>query len=1112
MSLSPISDIGIALKADIDDYQKSMATVSDTTRGISGLFKNLATTVRNTGLIMTASSAIAGAGMLTLSRRAERVNAAFREVQSISSDSIDVQEEYGDLVRDLNTEFGLQANRLDVISGLYQSVSAGVDQGEQAQREFLETSADLATVGLVDLETSVDVLSTTMNTYGGDTEFAEEAASTLFQTVQFGKVRLEELAPVMGRIAALGSEMDVSIQELGTSMAVLTRNGFEARIAATGLRSVMQTLNRPSEALEELLRDIAFEQDGLVESMTAGSESLEGMASDYRNLTESIREYNDIQQEQRELQEDTSLSIQRARLAIRAIEEDRIDGIDDEIAAEMARTNTVEELEEAIDDYSFTLNQARIIEEESRVEQSRAEDQVQDLLDSFREQIDVAGDLEGGIGSLVVEEEGLIDTLVGLREAADENNIAFSEIFPETRALQGALALVGEDGQELTEIFEEMTGGTFDAEQAWEDLDEQTRETFDSFEEFVEVSEDLQDFDLGENAEDMRGDSEAMQDAMSQIGQAAEDLGEIFRTDTFDAISRFGNMIERGVQNLNEMDEEVRQNISQFMVLAVTAGLLIGPLLLLGGQFALIASAGSALLPFIFTIIGGFAIFASVLNDVVSGGDSAENIFTILENVVSSTLGEILWIFDRFTDVVLPALIILGTSVRNVFSDLSDEFSNIIGPGSEFRSLIERIFLQLMVFSILLSEFIDENSEEFVDFIVTAADYIENNFIPAIMAAIPMIIGIATVVWNDLIPSLLTLAEGIFVIVDAFIQFLQRDEVISFVNFLVSSLITLISVASTVISIVGSFIAENEQLVISIMGAVAIFATIVGLVSGKIAVMATLASTIAIVVKALAGLVFIFSPVGLALVALIGIFTLLIYTTIEFWDEIVAAFTWGTGKVIEILSVIFDLILFWPRVLKAFFEDGLEGVFDLIADTLGSVVGIFSSSGENMIEALANGMMDKIPSVSEAMSDIMDEAAAFLPSSPSEKGIFSKQSPEEYGENITSGTADGMDPSEIEEKMDDFTSGMPDIEYEMEFDGDGDYDVDSEIDVSDPENRTTESLPSEKPDITIEEGAIMVGPFEGISDEELPMKVRDEVDDSLDEIINVLEAKGVEVQ
>jgi len=104
-----------------------MSLASSATGGLTGIVRGLSAGMRNLGAAMTAASAGIAAAMGGLARRAERVSEAFREVDTITSSSASSQERYGDLVSDLNTEFGLQEGRLGVIEGLYQSVSAGVD-------------------------------------------------------------------------------------------------------------------------------------------------------------------------------------------------------------------------------------------------------------------------------------------------------------------------------------------------------------------------------------------------------------------------------------------------------------------------------------------------------------------------------------------------------------------------------------------------------------------------------------------------------------------------------------------------------------------------------------------------------------------------------------------------------------------------------------------------------------------------------------------------------------------------------------------------------------------------------------------------------------------------
>jgi len=113
----------------------------------------------------------------------------------------------------------------------------------------------------------------------------------------------------------------------------------------------------------------------------------------------------------------------------------------------------MEELNDIIDDYRFEVNKLRVEEEQLNLEEQALQDTVEDTKNAFSEAVGSSGDLEGGLGQLVLENQDLVDTLVELRERADEQGIAFSDLFPRTRALQGVLALVGEDGELLTKFL-----------------------------------------------------------------------------------------------------------------------------------------------------------------------------------------------------------------------------------------------------------------------------------------------------------------------------------------------------------------------------------------------------------------------------------------------------------------------------------------------------------------------------------------------------------------------------------------------------------------------------------------------------------------------------------
>lgn len=1107
MSLTPIGDMGIALKADVDDYHKAMRTSSDLTRGLTGVVRGLGNAMRSMGLLTTVGAGVAGAAMLTLSRRAERVNAAYREVASISSEVSDVQGEYGELVSELNTEYGLQTNRLQTIEALYQSVSASVDEGEESQRNFLTTAADLATVGLVDLETSVDVLSTAMNAYGEDTDFAEEASIALFQTVQFGKVRLEELAPVMGRITALGAEMGTSIQEVGASMAVLTRTGFEARVAATGLRAILRSFMRPSEAMESALRDIAMEQGGVVESLTEGHSELDGLASQYRETTDAIEEMSEAQANAREEQEESSLLIQEARLKISAIEEGRVDEIDNIVSKEIQQADTVEELESKIENYQFTVNKARVEEEKSRLKKEELEEEQQSLLDSFKNQIDASGDLEGGIGQLMLQEEGMIDTLVDLRKYSDEQNIAFDELFPRTRALQGALALVGEDGQELMEVFQDMSDGTFDAEEAWAALDEKTRENFDSFEEFKAVSKDMKETDLGEMAEDMRGPQQQMRNAVSKLSEAAEDLGQVFNEDVTNAITDLASIVNSVVDRIDSMDDSVRSNIGRFGVLAVTIGLALGPLLFFGGQLLVMVSImGAKLLPIIGLIVGAFALFAYTLSTAASSGEEAGGMLSALGSFFTKIVDFLMTLRNAFVVYVLPNLYLLGEAFINVFSEISSQLEGFGGTSViwDFAYAIGRVIRDI-------ANFLNANSKLIGSLVRMAADIIVGEVIPAfvdladgVIAVIQeinwMLLGKITA--SILVPLLIVVLR----LVGAFGRFLQ------FASPVIGFFITWGAIAVTAGAIIFKVVSAVGALSLAIPGLISSITSLVASILGLILQFGVLGAIKTVIIglfpKLAAGISVLFGPIGI----LIGLIVLLAAA----WATDFANIRQIVYKTVMFLVDLFKLAIksatLVPRLIIAAWKDGFSGVKNVLYDFFGDLTSLFYNSGGDMVRAMAKGMKQAVGSVAGAAKGVVSTVTSYFPSSPAEKGPF-QTSPEEYGGNIPEGMSKGIEGGigDVDSASLDMTeAAQPDPEQAM-FENQ-DMGTAATQDSPDTGGNLSGMGGGMGGGVTVEEGAIKVGPFEGIADDEIPDEVREQVDRSLDELVEELEAKGVEVR
>lgn len=1109
MSLTPIGDLGIALKADIDDYQKSMATASDITAGVTGTIRSLGSAVRGMGLAMTVGAGIAGAALVSLTQKAEQVSSAFREVDTLVQGSSDAQEKYGELVSDLNTQFGLQADKMEVIEGLYQSISAGVDQSVEAQREFLSTAAELAVVGRVELGTAVDVLSTVMNTYGYEASEAENISESLFQTVQFGKTRLEELAPVLGRVAALGSNLGIQIDEIGASMGVLTRTGFGARVAATGLRNIFRAMLKPSEQMQETLFQIASEQDFFASSFESSSDKIKGIASDFREASDAVEKFTQKQEEARAMQEGASTAIQEARLKISAIEEDRLDQLPELTSEQVKEAESVEELESVIESYQFKVNKARLQEKKFRKEKEEAQVQMEEEKSSIADLIASRGDLQGGIGQLILENQDFVDTMVDIKERINETDTSMSDMFPRTRALQGALALVGEEGQMLTEIYKDMEEGSFDAVDAWEEMDESARNNFESFEDFRKATENVTAGDLDEWFEKATGPQQKLRNSMSKLREAMSDLGQTFTEDVINSFTNFADTVTGLVEKFQNIDETVRSNISRFAVLATAIGLLLGPILFFAGQLAVMASVmGSSVLPVLGVLAVGFGVLASSFYSAIEGGEESASMFERMRNVFSGVIDFVLTLKDYFVAFLIPALVYLGDVFQDTFARIMSEFGDT-GDISSFRTILMRVFVAIREGILSFAMFIDKNKELIAELTVLAVDVILNKVLPAVTElAKGLLAVIKDINWSRLasiaIPIIVAVGAAIVKLTKAVGLFLQNNSE------LIGSIITWVAILGAALMVGLKFLAFLGK-VASVLGPViAAFQAFWGGLSGLPLMLKLI----------LTG----FKLFGVVITKLVSIFSLaakglgVLYTILQ---AVAAAISFAAGVIgisvsafLALIAVIGALIAaIWiarDNVVKGFAIIGLT-VIKIINDIWRLLTGKISwkEAGTRIVDSLATGMLDGIKNLKNAAEKVVDTVAAYLPASPADEGPFSEIAPEEYGKNIAEYTAEGMlsGEGEVEGASTSLVdSSVPDTdkaEYSLGKDG-----TQPSKGMKDGKGRNMPKGASMGKDVTVEEGAITVGPFHGISDEELPEEVREQVQRSLQDLMEEIKGSG----
>lgn len=188
------------------------------------------------------------------------------EIETISHHLTSSTQTLSNKVQALAIEFGRSAN--DVAEGLYQTISNQVEGASDAFG-LLSESMKLATVTAAKPRDAINAVASVLNSYSLDASHAAEVSDVLFKTVELGRLRLSEIADIIGRVTPLSSKLGISFKETAAAIAVMTRQGVRANTAVTQLRAVEQKLIKPTEKMAELFKKWGVE-DGATAIKTFG--------------------------------------------------------------------------------------------------------------------------------------------------------------------------------------------------------------------------------------------------------------------------------------------------------------------------------------------------------------------------------------------------------------------------------------------------------------------------------------------------------------------------------------------------------------------------------------------------------------------------------------------------------------------------------------------------------------------------------------------------------------------------------------------------------------------------------------------------------------------------
>lgn len=476
----------------------------------------------------------------------------------------------------------------ELTEGLYQAISASVEPADAVR--FVGEAAKFAKAGLTSTNKAVDVITTSLNAYGMEADQAGRVSDILFQTIRKGKTTGDQLSRSIGKTIPLAASAGVKFEELGATVAVLTRQGNSTSEATTQLNSTISSLIKPSKAAAQVLEDLGYssaqtliEQKGLVggvkEMIGATDGSNEAVSKLFPNIRalrgvlaltgEGAKDYNEVLQQMYESTGATDEAFQKQELTFETFQN----------ATNKLAITLGDELLPFI--YMVTENITKFVEELTKggqladilgtaigyvagtfeVLKTALEPIVNDLLKTGIEEFDqVAESITDSSDSTKKAQTPFMILAKGLGVLSDVATTLIKGFGFLTRTIINTVNTASSAGKVFAEIGKFLTFQESDITGAWEGLSKDFGKTVDDFgEDFSDLAGSAADTISG-LFEDVSGDAEKFQDIFNDAMEESEKRIDAHKEAALNAKTANDEL----TQSENEVTDSLYQSLSAY--------------------------------------------------------------------------------------------------------------------------------------------------------------------------------------------------------------------------------------------------------------------------------------------------------------------------------------------------------------------------------------------------------------------------------------------------------------------------------------------------------------------------------------------------------------------
>lgn len=207
------------------------------------------------GASLTASVTVPVVGVATAcGKMALSFEDGIAKVSTIADTSVMSLDKIKEGTLGLSNQLGASVTKIS--EAQYNAISAGVKT--EKSLGMVSTAIKAAKAGFTDAATAVDGLTTVYNSFQGAVDY-QAIADQMLLTQNYGKTTFGEMASSIGMVTPVANALNVSTEELFSSIAILTKNGINTSSSITGLKAAYSNILKPTADASKMAKQLGID-------------------------------------------------------------------------------------------------------------------------------------------------------------------------------------------------------------------------------------------------------------------------------------------------------------------------------------------------------------------------------------------------------------------------------------------------------------------------------------------------------------------------------------------------------------------------------------------------------------------------------------------------------------------------------------------------------------------------------------------------------------------------------------------------------------------------------------------------------------------------------------